>query len=147
MRPQPLGVEDAGTCPCHTVVLPGTELVEGHILSTEPRQLASPYLRDILAKGKKYRLQQPVASVFARMNEGLGQYTAHKKRGKDDSDYHGARENWAAAVIAKDALVPDQGREDRAHHAMFFACGHLNKQADGGDHVAPTFPTGDRGSR
>ena len=71
MRPQPLGVEDAGTFPCHTVVLPGTELLEGHILSTEPGQLASPYLREILAKGKKYRLQQPVASVLARVNEGL----------------------------------------------------------------------------
>ena len=153
MRPQPLGVEDAGTCPCHTVVLPGTELVEGHILSTEPGQLASPYLRDILAKGKKYRLQQPVASVLARVNEGLAQYTAHKKKGNDDPDYHEALENWAAAVVARAQLRLSQaaiarapepegypglkqqlraaknalvfGPEDRAPHAMFFACGRL----------------------
>jgi len=153
MRPQPMGVEDAGTCPCHTVVLPGTELVEGHILSTEPGQLASPYLRDILAKGKKYRLQQPVSSVLARVNEGLAQYTAHKKKGNDDPDFHEALENWAAAVVARAQLRLSQaaiarapkpegypglkqqlraaknalvfGPEDRAPHALFFACGRL----------------------
>ena len=44
MSPKPLGDLQAKDCPCHSQVLPGTELVEGHVLSTRAEQLASPYL-------------------------------------------------------------------------------------------------------
>ena len=144
----------ADKCPCHSQVLPGTELLDGHVLSTDPAKLASPYLRDILAKGKKYRLQQPVSSVLTRLREGLTEYVVHKaKAHQGDMAYIAALEAWAALVVAKAEVKlaeasrcrppePDGfpglrqqlraaknalvfGPEDRAPHAIFFACGRL----------------------
>ena len=152
-HPEPLDIP-AASCPCHGQVHPDTPLVEGHVLATDPAYLKSPYLRDILAKGKKYRLQQPLASILPRLQDGITQYIDYKMKAKrDDYAYAAALERWASAVMAgararlsqaainqvpepdgypglkeqlraaKNALV--FGPEDRAPHAMFFACGRL----------------------
>jgi hypothetical protein len=107
-----------------------------------------------LAKGKKYRLQQPLASILPRLQEGLSEYIDHKLKAKrGDETFGAAMERWAKAVMAaargrleqaainmvpepdgypglkeqlraaKNALV--FGPEDRAPHAIFFACGRL----------------------
>jgi len=154
MKPQPLDPSREAGCPCRTQVRPNATLVEGHVLSTNPEELASPYLRDILCRGKKYRLKQPVYSVLARVDEGLAQYVDWKRKANpDDEGYHQALLAWADAVkaraqarlmqaardnppepdgypdlhrqmeAAKRALV--FGPEDRAPHALFFACGRL----------------------
>ena len=71
MQPTPMAEGDASQCPCHTQATKDVDLLHGHVLSTMADHLASPLLRDILAKGKKYRLPQPVSSVLVRLNEGL----------------------------------------------------------------------------
>ena len=139
-------------CPCHTQTLPGVALVEGHVLSTDPSHLKSPYLRDILSKGKKYRLEQPLGSVLSRLSEGLQQYVDYKVKSKrGDQVYHTALSKWMDALMKK-ALAKLQaaavetrpspegypglkgqmraaqnalvfGPEDRAPHAFFYACG------------------------
>ena len=154
LHPAPMPPKDAATCPCHGQVLPGADLVDGHVLSTKVDYLSSPYLRDILARGKKYRLQQPVGTILSRLQEGLHEYTGHKKKHRlNDQPFHAALDAWAAAVLARagarlaraartQAPEPDGypglrkqlkaaqaalvfGPEDRAPHALFFACGHL----------------------
>ena len=166
-HPLPLTDLPAPQCPCHSQVLPGTTLVEGHVLSTEVAQLRSPYLQDILAKGKKYRLEQPLPSILLRLNEGLKQYVTYKVRAaRGDHAVEAALEAWSKAVMdaaraklqhaagnkkpapdgypglkeqlkaAQNALV--FGPEDRAPHALFFACGRYyasklhTRLADGG---------------
>ena len=52
-HPAPLDVSSPQQCPCHTQTLPGVPLVEGHVLATDPSFLKSPYLRNILSRGKK----------------------------------------------------------------------------------------------
>ena len=79
MRPQPMDPSREAQCPCRTQVKPDATMVEGHVLSTKPEELASPYLQDILCKGKKYRLKQPVHSILARLDEGLSQYVEWKR--------------------------------------------------------------------
>ena len=151
--PPPESTRDT-TCPCHNQVLPDTPLLEGHVMATDPAFLKSPYLQDILAKGKKYRLQQPLASILPRLQEGLTEYIDHKMKAKrGDNAFAAAMEKWSSAVMAaakarlaqaainqgpepegypglkqqlnaaKNALV--FGPEDRAPHAIFFACGRL----------------------
>ena len=150
-RPAPINPNEHGPCPCLGQVLPGATVVDGHVLSTNPEELASPYLRDILSKGKKFRLPQQLSSVMMRLTEGVGQYLEYKKRGRAEEEWHAALEAWAGAVLAKaqarltaaaqtqppepdghpdlqrqmtaaqNALV--FGPEDRAPHALFFACG------------------------
>ena len=153
-RPPPTEVRDPAMCPCHSQVLPNTPLVEGHVLATDPAFLKSPYLRDILAKGKKYRLQQPIATILPRLQEGITQYIDYKmKAKKGDNAFAAAMEKWASAVMAaaktrltQEAVnqVPEPegcpglkaqlnaaknalvfGPEDRAPHAIFFTCGRL----------------------
>ena len=154
MHPTPMENAPAATCPCHKQVLPGTSLVDGHVLCTDPAQLASPWLQDILAKGKKYRLQQSLSSVLPQLQNGLKEYQGYKqKKYPEDPAYHAQLEKWAAKVMAiattrltqaaqaqtpapdgypelrkqmqaaKNALV--FGPEDRAPHALFFACGRM----------------------
>jgi len=154
MSPKPMEAGGEAQCPCHTQVRPNATLVEGHVLSTEPEELASPYLRDILSKGKKYRLKQPVHTVLTRLKEGLDQYVDYKvKTNQNDADYERALHKWAEAVTARaearmveaareNPQEPDGypdldrqlkaaktalvfGPEDRAPHALFFACGRL----------------------
>ena len=139
-------------CPCHTQTLPGVALVEGHVLSTDPSHLKSPYLRDILGKGKKYRLEQPLGSVLARLGEGLQQYVDYKmKSTRGDQAYEAALRKWMEALMKKAQArlqaaaretrpMPEGypglkeqmraaqnalvfGPEDRAPHAFFYACG------------------------
>ena len=175
-RPSPLEAGDPAKCPCHAQVLPDTTLHEGHVLSTDVSMLASSYLREILAKGKKYRLQQPLASVLPRLKEGLDDYISYKVRLKrGDANYQAALERWAAMVLsvaqvriseaareerpepdgypglkqqlqaAKAALV--FGPEDRAPHAVFFACGRYyasklhQRLEDGGAFQVDNRPT------
>eukprot|EP00667_Euglena_gracilis_P000109 EG_transcript_109 len=154
MHPQPMDADGEEHCPCRTQVRPNATLVEGHVLSTDPDELASPYLREILSKGKKYRLRLPISSVLARLEDGLRQYVEYKtKAHQDDEGYRTGLLKWAEAVraraearitqaarehphepdgypnlqeqlsAAKRALV--FGPEDRAPHALFFACGRL----------------------
>ena len=142
----------AEQCPCHTQTLPGVALVEGHVLSTDPSHLKSPYLRDILSRGKKYRLEQPLGTVLARLSEGLQQYVDFKVKSKrGDQVYEAALHKWMEALMKKAqaklqaAAVETRpppggypglrgqmraaqnalvfGPEDRAPHAFFFACG------------------------
>ena len=131
--------------------LPEVAKVDGHVMSTEAEHLVSGYLRDILKKGKKYRLQQPVPTVLRRLEEGLAEYVDYKKKKDPDPVTHAALDRWAEAVrarakarlaaaardrppdpdgypglreqiqAAKRALV--FGPEDRAPHGFFFACG------------------------
>jgi hypothetical protein len=114
-------------------------------------QLKSPYLRDILAKGKKFRLEQLLSSVLPRL-QGLREYVDYKiRKAEGDAKVAGALKAWMEAIwgraraalssaaatrrplpdgfpglrdqlnAAKNALV--FGPEDRAPHAVFFACG------------------------
>jgi hypothetical protein len=153
-KPAPMDTSDPSTCPCHGQVLSGTPLHEGHVLATDPALLKSAYLQDILSKGKKYRLQQPLPSVLLRLQDGLEEYTAYKVKSKQgDQAYATALARWAAAIMAaartrlseaavnqapepdgypglKDQLQAAQnalvfGPEDRAPHALFFCCGRL----------------------
>ena len=174
-RPAPLNDLPPDQCPCHSQVLPGTTLVQGHVLSTEVSQLRSPYLQDILAKGKKYRLEQPLPSVLPRLQEGLKQYIDYKtKVARGDQGVEMALERWAKAVVdaarlklqqaassthptpdgypglreqlraAQNALV--FGPEDRAPHALFFACGRYyaaqlqDRLEDGGAFITEDRP-------
>ena len=152
MHPAAMPNERPELCPCHTQVLEGATKVDGHVLSTNPAELASPYLRGILSKGKKYRLRQPVSSVLAHVRDGINEYLDYKKRrNRDDPEYHKALDTWAHAVMARARWrateaaktrpqepdgYPDMdnqlaaaqnalvfGPEDRAPHAVFFACG------------------------
>jgi hypothetical protein len=100
-NPAPMDGADPTKCPCHGQVFPGTPLLDGHVLGTDPACLRSPYLRDILLKGKKYRLQQPLGSVLPRLRDGLDQYIAYKVRAKQgDQGYADALGRWAHAVMA-----------------------------------------------
>jgi len=56
--------------------------MDGQVLSTNPEELASPYLRDIRSEGKKFRLPKEVSSVMMRLTEGVNQYLEYKKRGR-----------------------------------------------------------------
>ena len=68
----------------------------------DAEHLASPYLRDILAKGKKFRLQQDVGTVLQNIKEGIQGYVDHKKKKKrDDQAYHLALDAWARAVVTR----------------------------------------------
>jgi hypothetical protein len=154
IAPAPMPTGEAEACPCHRQVLPGTALMEGHICDTDVTKLAGPYLRDILSKGRKFRLEQPMSSVLPRLEEGLEQYVSYKVRAKrGDAGYLMQLERWADAVMAKArtkvvqgaaAQLPmpdgypglrDQlrrakaalmfGIEDRAPHAIFYMCGVL----------------------
>ena len=151
-KPAPLICHDAEQCPCRRQTLPGVPLINGHVVSTDVSLLASPYLRDVLAKGKKYRLQQPLASVLPRLRDGLDEHINHKmKAKKGDTKSSTTLQKWASAVTAaakvrlskaakevrpepegypglkaqlkaaKSALI--FGPEDRAPHAVFYACG------------------------
>jgi len=55
-RPAPANPNERGPCPCLGQFLPGATLMDGHVLSTNPEELASPYLSHFLSKGKKFRL-------------------------------------------------------------------------------------------
>ena len=37
MHPMPMESHPASSCPCHTQVLPDTDLVDGHVLCTDPK--------------------------------------------------------------------------------------------------------------
>jgi hypothetical protein len=88
-------------CPCHTQVLEGTPLQDGHVLSTDPSFLKSPYLRDILAHGKKYRVEQPLPTVLRSCKDGLRPYIDYKmKFNKGDPAFGAALERWSHAVMA-----------------------------------------------
>jgi len=86
-----------------------------------------------------------------RLTEGVNQYLEYKKRGRAEVAWHAALDAWAAAVLARAQIrltaaaqthqpEPDGhpdlrrqltatqnalvfGPEDRAPHAVFFACG------------------------
>jgi hypothetical protein len=147
MKPGPMPPGDPATCPCHAQALPQAVKVDGHVMSTEADHLAAGYLRDILRKGKKYRLQQPIPTVLRRLEEGLAEYVEYKKKKDPDPGTHEALDRWAKAVrarakarltdaardrppdpdgypglreqmrVAKNALV--FGPEDRAPHGFF----------------------------
>ena len=157
-------------------MLPGATLVDGHVLSTDVEQLKSPYLRDILAKGKKFRLEQPLSSVLPRLQEGLREYVDYKiRKAEGDARVAGALQVWMDAILsraraalsisaaarrplpdgfpglreqlnaAKNALV--FGPEDRAPHAVFFACGRSyagklhSRLNEGGAFILETRPS------
>ena len=176
---QPQVHEDLGPrCPCHSQVRPGATLVDGHVLSTDVSQLKSPYLQDILGKGKKFRLEQPLSSVLPRLREGLQEYVEYKvRKSGGDSNTAAALTSWMATILekahaaltasavarhplpdgfpglreqlqaAKTALV--FGPEDRAPHAVFFACGRSyatklhNRLSEGGAFCLETRPPAD----
>ena len=82
IAPGPLVDCDPTACRWHAQVVPGTSLVEGHVCDTDVSKLVSPYLRDILVKGRKFRLEQPLSSIIPRLEEGLQQYVGYKMRAK-----------------------------------------------------------------
>lgn len=72
---EPKPMEDLGeVCPCTKQVRDDCPMKDGHVLSTEVEFLRSPYLRDILARGKKFRLEEPVSMILPRLKEGLDGY-------------------------------------------------------------------------
>ena len=153
IAPSPLpSQDDSQVCPCHKQVLPGAALVEGHVCDTDVLKPAAPYLRDIPTKGRKFRLEQPLASILPRLEEGLQQYMDYKMRSKQgDWAFQAQLERWAEAIMARarhkvvqGAMaakpLPDGqpgllnqlnkakaalmfGPEDRAPHAIAFVCG------------------------
>jgi len=72
MDPRPLEPSAATGCPCCFQTLEGVQTTaDGHVMDTDPAKLSSPWLRPILAFGKKFRLQQPLSSILPRLREGL----------------------------------------------------------------------------
>ena len=58
------------------------------------------YLQDILAKGKKNPLGQPLPSVLSRLKEGLQQYIDYKSGAARENQAHDAAlQLWAKAVV------------------------------------------------
>jgi len=52
--PAPVNPNERCQCQCLGQVLPGATLMDGHVLATNPEELASPYLMDIVSKDKQF---------------------------------------------------------------------------------------------
>jgi hypothetical protein len=166
IKPQKIADTRQGGCRCVDMLRPrqpdetgpDPDIREGHVMSTDPGRLAPALLRDILTRGKKFRLELPTSTAWTALREGLQQYIAWKMKGREeDAVFRGALGRWADMVMAKcmanqqrrqngvsrepegyPALLAQMtqmqahlvfGPEDRAPHAMFFACGKVYASA------------------
>ena len=146
--------DDLSHCRCQQALHPAApeHLVRGHVLSVDSTALRWPYLRSLSKKGKKYRLEGPVDSIFDELKAGLDGYvtwaSSHKPQ---DLRCRAALESWSQAVQDRclrnwrSSLSPDDLRrpegypglkaqireaqrdlvfilDDRAPHGVLFVC-------------------------
>ena len=83
---------------------------EGHVTMADTRNLKWPYLRTMVHRGRKFRIDSDMEQVFANLRQSLDGYTAWCSRGSPerlakldewaDAAYQGCRQNWARKVIS-----------------------------------------------
>ena len=99
--------DDLCGCDCMTALKrkDASYLHNGHVLSIETDALQWPYLRSLATKGKKYRLEGTMDSVFAALQSALDDYVvwACKPR-QEDMNFRLALQRWADAVEKKCVL-------------------------------------------
>ena len=72
---------------------------DGHLLTIDTRKLRWPYLRKIVERGKKFRLQCDMDTVFAELRHLLDCYVTWSARG--DEERLEKLEDWADAVYKR----------------------------------------------
>ena len=72
---------------------------DGHLLTIDTRKLRWPYLRKIVERGKKFRLQCDMDTVFAELRHSLDCYVTWSARG--DEERLEKLEDWADAVYKR----------------------------------------------
>ena len=86
-------------CNCQMALLkPDREHLnqEGHVCTVDTRKLRWPYLRDLVKRGRKYRLESDIDDIFLSLRKALEEYCLWCSRGK--SERLDALEKWADAV-------------------------------------------------
>ena len=72
---------------------------DGHLLTIDTRKLRWPYLRKIVERGKKFRLESDMDTVFAELRHSLDCYVTWSARG--DEERLEKLEDWADAVYKR----------------------------------------------
>ena len=106
---------------CHALSQPDQTAFnsKGHLVLTDTRKLRWPYLRTLVQRGKKFRLQGDMEQVFTDLHASLQGYSVWCSRGKPerlqkleewaDAVYERCRANWARKLQSdpKHAQTPD----------------------------------------
>ena len=141
-------------CGCHTALLrPDQEHLnqEGHVCTVDTRVLRWPYLRTLVQRGRKFRLDSDIEDVFLSLRKALEEYCLWACRGKSerldalekwaDAVYERCRSNWAEKLQSP-GFVPENPSgyphlrrviqeahktlvfllDDRAPHGFFVVC-------------------------
>ncbi len=74
-------------------------LYEGHIVTFNTRNLKWPYLRTMVQRGRKFRLETDMESVFVNLRASLNGYATWCSRG--DQRRLDKLEEWADAVYER----------------------------------------------
>ena len=98
-------------CRCSHVLWkpdPSCQNGEGHVVMSDTRNLKWPYLRTMVHRGKKFRIDGDMDQVFADLRHSLDAYVSWCARGCPrrlakleewaDAVYKGCRLNWARKV-------------------------------------------------
>ncbi len=88
-------------CECRNALFKpdDTMMHEGHVLTIETRNLRWPYLRSIAQRGKKFRLESDIDTVFVDLRHSLDSYVAWCSHG--DERRLPKLEEWAEAVYQR----------------------------------------------
>ena len=141
-------------CKCQSALLrPDQEHLnqEGHVCTVDTRKLRWPYLRSLVQRGRKYRLDSDMDDVFLNLRKALEEYCLWCSRGKSerlnalekwaDAVYEHCRRNWAEKLQSP-GFVPENPSgyphlrraiqeahqtlvfllDDRAPHGFFVVC-------------------------
>ena len=142
-------------CGCKNALLNATASdfnSDGHVLTIDTRRLKWPYLKSLVVKGKKFRLEADRDTVLHDLKTSLSEYVAwgarrepteaYKLQSWADSVYEKCLENWRRAFndgVLRSEYLPDGFpglraaikeaqqnlvflHDDRAPHGLLFAC-------------------------
>ena len=103
--------DDLQDCRCsHTLWKPDLSCQngEGHVVMADTRNLKWPYLRTMVHRGRKFRIDCDMDLVFSNLRQSLEAYSAWCARGNPvrlakleewaEAVYNGCRQNWARKV-------------------------------------------------
>ena len=139
-------------CPCKNALSKPDENAfhEGHLVMVDTRNLKWPYLRTMVQRGRKFRLETDMDTVFNDLRASLNGYAAWCARGNQrrldkldewaDAVYDRCRKNWLSRVQEKQTTLKPQGfpglkqaireaqellvflHDDRAPHGLVLVC-------------------------
>ena len=94
--------DSLATCECRGALWKPDDAclnTDGHLLTIDTRKLRWPYLKKIVERGKKFRLESDMNTVFAELRHSLDCYVTWSARG--DEERLAKLEDWADAVYKR----------------------------------------------